>query len=83
MGNSTGFAKLLSPEFKTELCSSFVIFFKVSLFCFCKDQSIYVYWGCLKLIFKYQQGIGGGFIKTGVAFSRVPVTIFNIYQILF
>jgi len=35
----------------------------------------------LNWIFKYQQGIGGGLIKTGDRISRVPVAIFDFYKI--
>jgi len=83
-GNSTEIAKLLSPNFNILLCSTFVIFFKVSLCFLCKDQSICVYWARLNLIFEYQQGIGGGLIKTGGRIFTCPSDDFFYFnQILF
>jgi len=79
MCKSTGIAKLLSPDFKILLCSSFVFVFQS--FFFCKDQSTCVYLARLNWIFKYQQGIGGCLIKTGDRISRVPVANFDFYKI--
>ena len=61
MGNSTGIAKLMSPELKIPNvffnCNTFQSFFM-----FCKDLSICVCWARPNLLFQYQKGSVGGLI---------------------
>jgi len=60
MFNSTGIAKVMFPEFTIPLCSSIIIFFKVSLFL--TNQYICVYKDRSNLLIQYQQGSVGGLI---------------------
>ena len=74
LGNSVGFAKLLSPDLKIPLCSGIVIVFIVSLFCV--KKSLYVYIGYVQTCY-ISKAVVVVYLRQGVSFSRVSVTSYD------